>query len=94
MATASNDADAIKGMIKEWNGKNGKMTLLPDLAESALRVGINPADIVLSCPTTTRRGKCKKAATPSARDGIVKGILLGRRFFSQACGPTLKKKQG
>jgi hypothetical protein len=45
-------------MIKEWYDKNGKMTLPPDLAALALQAGINPVDILPSCPITPRRGKC------------------------------------
>ena len=68
MATATNHANAIKGMIKEWCDKNGKTTLPPDLVVLALQAGIDPMDIIPSCPTTPRRGKRKKATTLSTQD--------------------------
>ncbi len=84
----------IKGMTKEWYNKNGKTTLPPDLAVLALWVGINPTDIVPSYPTTPRRGKGKKAATPSAWDRAVKGSLLGRRFVLSGMWPNLEEEAG
>jgi NAD-dependent DNA ligase len=94
MATAANHANAIKGMIKEWYDKNNKTTLPPDLAALALRAGINPADIIPSCPTTPRKGKRKKAATPSTRDGAVKGSLSGRCFVLSGVWPKLEEEAG
>ncbi len=79
-ATTKIHANVIKGMIKEWYDKNSKTMLPPDLAALALQAGIHPVDIVPSCPTTPRRDKCKKAATPSTWDGAAKVSLLGRRF--------------
>jgi NAD-dependent DNA ligase len=81
-------------MIREWYKNNGKMALLPDLTALALRVGINLAEIIPGCPTTPRRGKSKKAATPSTRDGLVKGSLLGRRFVLSGMWLDLEEEVG
>jgi hypothetical protein len=88
--TAPNHADAIEEMIREWYDKNGKTMLPPDIMALALRVGIDPTHIIPSCLTTPRRGKRKKAATPFAWDGRVKGSLLGRRFVLSGMWPDRK----
>jgi NAD-dependent DNA ligase len=93
-ATAANHAKAIKGMIREWYNNNGKTTLPPGLMALALQAGIGPAEIIPSCPTTPRRGKCKKTATPSAREGAVEGSLSGRRFVLSGMWPDLEEEAG
>jgi hypothetical protein len=67
-------------MIREWYKDNDKMMLPPDLTMLALRASIDPAEIIPNRLTTPRRGKHKKAATPSAWDGAAEGSLLGKRF--------------
>jgi hypothetical protein len=93
-ATAANHANEIKVMIKEWYDKNGETTLPPDLGAFALRVDIDPTDIIPSCPTTPRRGRREKATTPSAWDGAVEGSLLGRRIVLSGMWSNLEEEAG
>jgi BRCT domain type II-containing protein len=51
-------------------------------------------DIIPSCLTTPRRGKRKKAATPSTWDGAVEGSLLERRFVLSGVWPDLEEEAG
>jgi hypothetical protein len=81
-------------MIMEWYDKNGKTTMPPDLAVLALQAGIDPTDIIPSCLTTPRGGKCKKTTTPYAWDGAVEGSLLGRHFFPSGMWPDLEEEAG
>ncbi len=94
LATTANHAKAIKGLIRKWYNNNGNMTLPPDLTALALQVGINPVETIPSCPTIPRRGKHKKAATPSAWDGAVEGSLLGRCFGLSGMWPNLEEEAG
>jgi hypothetical protein len=94
LATAANHAKAIKGLIREWYNKNSNTMLPPDLMTLAFWAGINPAETIPSCPTTSRRGKREKAATPSAWDGAVEGSLLGRCFVLSGVWPDLEEEAG
>jgi hypothetical protein len=56
-ATATNHADVIAGMIREWYEENNNTTLPQDLMALAPKAGIDPAEIIPNCLTTPRRGK-------------------------------------
>jgi hypothetical protein len=96
METMANHANAITGMIREWYKDSGKMGLPPDLMALALQAGINPAEILPGqLFDHSQEGQTQKRQPPlplgMERSKEVSG---GGSLFSQACGPTLKKKQG